>query len=739
MQKLIRTTYNDNGTETVVLSNIRKKRSSIPVYGVNENYTATKVTTWYDGTPMTPEKADGSVYLQLKNTEEYFRINLPNWGETFLEKNTMAEMRGLSLVELLLLKSGYYKGVGLSGYYKEGDTPGRIEYYISSTTSTDNGGSVIEVGGIKLEHKFVGELNIKYFGAKNDGVHDDLDAWQRVISSDFTGIIKFKGILLSTDTLSFKSNIFLVGDSEDNSIVYFKDYSAKSLAFNNYMIDVFRCDNVGIRNLTVGLGTQTSINTRTSGIALRDSRNIKISNVTIQNAKTYNAGVWSGGYGILSWAGAPDVTDGGADNVDINNITFKNNGQSDLALFNGQIWNISNCRSFDTGFMPINIEGETNARFIRRINLNQWVANNSGYALISTIENVNSGIVEDINISNVIGYNVANLAPGTSGALRVRGTNRVTLNNIKINETKQEGLLVTVDSGKPVNNLTVNNLSINNPQTTGRYAVSIRGDNANKVNNLVLNDIRVNNAVSIPFYLEYVSNARIENCHSTILSGANRTLELRNSNKVYLVSCSGGGSSAYGANIQSSTYVTLLNCEYYNNGSRGIQLQGDSDHVSIMSCKSYDDRITKTQSFGIFIETTITSPNIIITGGDYKDNITKGVSYASSIDLSNVIMTSNLGDSVVTLPSKVINSNYLLKVTDATIICDNLTNITLSLPAVRTVEGKKFSIKKYSTSDYSVTVTPNSSDLIDGDSSVVLNDINSKLIIESQNGRWVVL
>lgn len=163
-QKVIRSVYSDG---SVVLSNIRNDKG-FPIFKENDTITATKVTTWYDGTPMEVGKADGKVYLRYKPTGEFFLVNLPNWGETFLEKDTMQQMRDMSFTEILLLKAGYYKGVTLNGYYAEGDTPAPIEYYLSDTTSNDDGGSVILVGSVKLEHVFYGFADIRYFGGKDE-------------------------------------------------------------------------------------------------------------------------------------------------------------------------------------------------------------------------------------------------------------------------------------------------------------------------------------------------------------------------------------------------------------------------------------------------------------------------------------------------------------------------------------------------------------------------------------------
>src|SRR5690606_37459438 len=104
-----------------------------------------------------------------------------NFGELFLEKDTVSQMRDLSSTEILLLKMGYYKGVKLNGYYEKGDTPAPIEYYLSETAESDDGGSVFEVGGIKLEHKFTESLDLSYYGVKSNSLEDQTALIQKAI------------------------------------------------------------------------------------------------------------------------------------------------------------------------------------------------------------------------------------------------------------------------------------------------------------------------------------------------------------------------------------------------------------------------------------------------------------------------------------------------------------------------------------------------------------------------------
>lgn len=91
----------------------------------------------------------------------------------FLIKNTMADMRALSAAEITALTNGTYCGIQLLGYYQARDTRHPINYFVSATNLTDNGGSVITVGGRKFEHTFEKQIDTRYFGTKGDGSNDD--------------------------------------------------------------------------------------------------------------------------------------------------------------------------------------------------------------------------------------------------------------------------------------------------------------------------------------------------------------------------------------------------------------------------------------------------------------------------------------------------------------------------------------------------------------------------------------
>lgn len=209
-QKVIITDYPDGSR---VMSNIRNKKG-IPFFRENDTYTATRVVTWFDGSPMDDSKVDGKIYLKHRQSGSYYLVNLPNWGETFLQKPNVASLRNMSSTEILLLRMGYYKGVTLLGYYAEngGDTPAPIEYYLSDTAEEDDGGSVFEVGGIKLEHEFVGEVDVRYFGARADGVFDNTTSITR--ASRYSKRISNTGTLASNIKLTVPKALSFYSFSE---------------------------------------------------------------------------------------------------------------------------------------------------------------------------------------------------------------------------------------------------------------------------------------------------------------------------------------------------------------------------------------------------------------------------------------------------------------------------------------------------------------------------------------------
>lgn len=163
-------------------------------------------------------------------------------SNSYLLKNTMDELQNLSLLEINLLKIGYYRGVELYGYYSVGDTPAPIVYCLShSNEYEDDGGSVIKTSGIVLEHFFTTNLDLSYFGSIGDGATDNSVSITNLFSylknrskknniSTELPTVTFQGVHVFNDTLNWDfDGLKLRGCGIRNSVLV---YNGDSIAIN---------------------------------------------------------------------------------------------------------------------------------------------------------------------------------------------------------------------------------------------------------------------------------------------------------------------------------------------------------------------------------------------------------------------------------------------------------------------------------------------------------------------------
>lgn len=554
-QQVIRTEYEDG---QVVLSNIRRKKE-IPVIGMNDTYTATKVTTWYDGSVMNDSKADGFIYLKHRGTNEYFRVNLPNWGETFLEKDAIVRdsstpssestVRELTSTEILLLKMKYYKGVKVSGYYKNGDTPGAIEYILSTTSETDEGGSVIEVGGIKLEHVFTDGVDPRYYGAKSN--EDETGILEKTI-------IKHKIINISAPYY-VDGDGFRGGDGKieyggikvpSNRIINFiGDGILKKVPTETPYYSIFnlvKVDNIVINNINIEGDVENHTGTTGEwghGVNMEQASNIFINGGNVNKC-------W--GDGICVGTG-PNIGDLPSENVNILNVKGYYNRRQGLSITGCINYRVDNCDFSYTGQIkftapgygidiePNQVKDERTSGTIT--NLRTSYNYGGGLTLVPAYlqdsRHDQSHRVFEFKLDGWYSlndnYNSENMFRGAfrlSGAdyslpninqsLKIDGF--MTLNNVVINNANFYAIQIARfnDSGLK---LTMNNVEIRNPNSSNQTVSPVAASGISfsntqsqqltygqvEINNLRVIDDRATPQMSMPIHLETLMADKFKN------------------------------------------------------------------------------------------------------------------------------------------------------------------------------------------------------------------------------------
>ncbi|AXF52566.1 MAG: hypothetical protein [Caudoviricetes sp.] len=188
---------------------------------------------WYIASPGTyntdPETILTEQSILTWNGTEWSHapFNLEIRGE-FLVADNVEELRNITPQVAELLTNGTYKGVTLLGYYVKGDTPAPIEYYLSNTTNIDDGGSVFEIGGIKLKHDFGDFIHVSYFGAKGGDEFDNSLIYNNIISSSVEhGHIEwycnqtYVGNFISNKPLILNGNNCTLKNFNNNFIIHF--------------------------------------------------------------------------------------------------------------------------------------------------------------------------------------------------------------------------------------------------------------------------------------------------------------------------------------------------------------------------------------------------------------------------------------------------------------------------------------------------------------------------------------
>lgn len=159
--------------------------------------------------------------------------------------DTIADLRNVT---------GKYNYVYVTGYHAKND--GAFGSHIFrlkgvKTTETDNGGTVIiaTIGGTEYvyELQYDGSVNVKWFGAKGDGIVDDTVAIQKALNSSRSVIIS-SGIYKATSIITIPKNTNIQGvgnptiDFSSNTLAWLQTEDVGITQLPNISVNLVECD-----------------------------------------------------------------------------------------------------------------------------------------------------------------------------------------------------------------------------------------------------------------------------------------------------------------------------------------------------------------------------------------------------------------------------------------------------------------------------------------------------------------
>ncbi|MBP1990311.1 right-handed parallel beta-helix repeat-containing protein [Paenibacillus eucommiae] len=120
----------------------------------------------------------------------------------FMVPVTIAGLRSLAVPDAELVY--YVKNKGQEGVFI---------YDPTDTTSVDNAGLVlVSTTGARFKRSFQGKVNVKWFGAKGDGVTDDKDPITAAVNSGYDVVFP-EGTYVVKDTVKFQRSVGMYGES----------------------------------------------------------------------------------------------------------------------------------------------------------------------------------------------------------------------------------------------------------------------------------------------------------------------------------------------------------------------------------------------------------------------------------------------------------------------------------------------------------------------------------------------
>lgn len=372
------------------------------------------------------------------------------------------------------------KEVNVLGYYTKGDGGGGLFYWDSTSDKADNGGTIIQATGITIgrwKRIYSGAVNVKWFGAKGDGVFDDKNKIQEAL--DFASEIYIpQGDYFISDKIFPRSSQKITGAGKKvaniipaNVVSYGVIYmqGVHDVTINHITLDhsVNNTESNGFLIVDTGYPNNTNTGTFPKNISIDNvdiigfthheylvwsfASNIKITNCTIDGETTSPSGQ---GQELIEFGSGNDILVDGCtlkncDNAGIN--FFSNTDRSNVRIVNNYFENCS-----------IGVNGNLTTTANDNIIIsNNTIINSASYGI--NFSSSGGGSFNNSIISNNVIRNVLN-------------NNGVSLNAGGVNLLFKDNLIENT-GGNGVQLRNFKNLSVqgNNIKQAGDYGINILG------------------------------------------------------------------------------------------------------------------------------------------------------------------------------------------------------------------------------------------------------------------------